>query len=247
MQTVSDLPPPPPLGSLREQGPVALFLDFDGTLVHLAETPEGIVVPERLAARLAQVADQLGGALALISGRAVVDLERHCGPLEIARAGSHGIDRRLANGTALGLAPEPMPAAAADRLRGFASEQGLRLETKPHGSALHYRENPAAEAAGRDFAQSLAAEHGLVVKHGKFVIELVLPGADKGGAVRAFMQEAPFAGCTPIFVGDDVTDEDGMAAAAELGGFGVLVGDWRPTVARHRLADPGTVHDWLGL
>jgi len=247
MQTVSDLPPPPPLGSLREQGPVALFLDFDGTLVDLADTPDGIVVPAKLTARLVQLADRLGGALALISGRAVIDLERHCGPLEIARAGSHGIDRRLADGSALGLAPEPMPTSAADRLRRFAIEQGLRLETKPHGSALHYRDNPAAETAGRDFAQSLAAEHGLVVKYGKFVIELVRPGADKGGAVRAFMQEGPFAGCVPIFVGDDVTDEDGMAAATALGGFGILVGEERPTAARYLLADPQAVHEWLGL
>ena len=247
METARDLPAPPPLCSLDGQAPVALFLDFDGTLVDLAATPDAIVVPERLAARLAMLAARLDGALALVSGRALIDLERHAGALGVACAGSHGIDRRLADGRALGDAPEIMPRAAAERLQEFAHRHGFRLESKPHGSALHYRDNPDLGEQGHAFASVLAEQHGLAVKHGKFVIELVRPGADKGGAVRAFMQEAPFAGRRPIFIGDDITDEDGMEAATLAGGFGVLVGERTPTAARYGLADPAAVHGWLHL
>jgi trehalose 6-phosphate phosphatase len=245
--TPTSLPPPPALGTLRAEGPIALFLDFDGTLVDLAATPDTIVVPKRLATRLGEVAASLDGALALVSGRAIVDLEGHVGELSIARAGSHGIDRRQADGRPLGAEPEPLSTRVHDVLRSFALEFGFRLEPKPHGGALHYRENPAAESTGLAFARTVAAEHGLVVKTGKFVIELVQPGADKGGAVRAFMQEPPFAGRRPIFVGDDVTDEDGMRAAAELGGLGIAVGERETTAARYRLPSPAAVLDWLGL
>lgn len=247
MDTARDLTPPPSLRSLREEGPLALFLDFDGTLVDLAPTPDTIVVPERLAERLVALSASLDNALALISGRAVVDLERHCGPLEIARAGSHGVDRRLADGRLLGESPDPVPQAVEEGLRQFAVDRGLRFEVKPHGSALHYRVDPEAEQAGLEFAEALAAEHGLTVKRGKFVIELVRPGADKGGAVRAFMRESPFAGRRPVFVGDDVTDEDGFIAVQEFGGLGIIVGDRGPTAARHRLADPSAVLEWLAL
>jgi trehalose 6-phosphate phosphatase len=247
MQNATDLPPPPPLSALRAQGSVALFLDFDGTLVDIAATPDSIAVPEQLTPRLSTLAEALDGALALVSGRAIVDLQRHCGELTIARAGSHGIDRRHADGRALGRQPEPMSPTVHDLLRSFAAEFGFRLEPKPHGGALHYRDNPQVETAGLEFARNLAAEHGLVVKTGKFVIELVHPGADKGEAVRAFMAEPPFAGRVPVFVGDDVTDEDGMRAAEELGGFGIVVGDRGPTAARYRLAHPTAVHDWLAF
>lgn len=247
MQPVSDLPAPPPLRAMCKDGPLALFLDFDGTLVDIAPTPDGIVVPERMAERLSALSASLDGALALVSGRALIDLERHCGELPVARAGSHGIDRLFASGEALGDAPEPMSQEVEQRLRRFAEDSGIRMETKPHGGALHYRENPGGEAEGMKFAEGLAAEHGFVVKCGKFVIELVRPGADKGGAVRAFMQEAPFAGRRPVFVGDDVTDEDGIAAANEFGGFGIIVGERESAGARYRLADPVAVHAWLGL
>lgn len=247
MPGAPDLPPPPPFDALRVQGKVALFLDFDGTLVDLAPTPDAIGVPDRLAARLATLAATLDGALALVSGRGVIDLERHCGALAIARAGSHGIDRFHADGRAIGDAPEPIPAAVHDGLRRFADEQGVRLEAKPHGGALHFRKNPAAEAVALDFAGTLADAHGLAVKRGKFVIELVRPGADKGGAVRAFMSQPPFAGRAPIFVGDDITDEDGMSAAEELGGLGIAVGERPSAAARYKLADPAAVRAWLGL
>lgn len=241
------LRPPPPLTDLSHDRPVALFLDFDGTLVDLAPTPDSIRVGETLADDLATLSERLDHRLALVSGRAIPDLQRHLGPLRVARAGSHGIARELADGSALGDLPTALPEEAALALRSFAAEQGFALEEKPHGAALHFRSDPALEPAGLAFAQDLAGRHMLEVKRGKSVIELVRPGVSKEGAVRAFMQIGPFAGAVPIFVGDDITDEDGFRAADDLGGFGILVGDRSPTRARYQLPDTAAVHAWLGL
>jgi trehalose 6-phosphate phosphatase len=237
---------PPPLAELDRP---ALFLDFDGTLVAIADTPDAISVPGDLASRLGVLSQRLDGRLALISGRAAGDLERHLGAMPFARAGSHGLDRYTADGAELGPGPgpEPIPHDASAALQAFAERDGLLYEAKPHGGALHYRAAPELADAVHHFAENLARAHGLSVKLGKCVVELVQPGADKGAAVRAFMDDADFAGATPVFVGDDLTDEDGFAAAERLGGFGVLVGARRPTAARYRLASVAAVHQWLAL
>ena len=238
---------PPPLGDLRARGSIALFLDFDGTLVELATTPEGISVPETLSDQLGRLRERLDGRLALVSGRAVSNLEKHLGPLTIACAGSHGASRRLADGSRLGAEALALPEAASSELAEYAKAKGFDLENKDHGAALHYRRAPSLEQSGLAFAQQLAQRHDLAVKTGKFVIELVHRGADKAGAVEAFMAEPTFAGALPIFIGDDVTDEDGFAAVGAMGGFGIVVGDRSPTKARYRLSSPAQVHDWLEL
>lgn len=247
MDTYSDLSPPPSLAEFAAQGRVALFLDFDGTLVELAPTPDGIALADRLAANLSALADTLDGRLALVSGRAIVDLEKHLGPLALACAGSHGSDCRKASGETLGAAPGGLATAALAAIKAFAKDAGFDLEDKPHGAALHYRANPALEPQGLAFAEELAATHNLEVKRGKCVIEFVAPGANKGAAVAAFIDEAPFAGAIPIFIGDDVTDEDGFAMARDLGGFGIIVGERLGTVAKFRLANVAAVHHWLEL
>ena len=244
MAASATLPSPPPLSDLARP---ALFVDFDGTLVEIAAGPDAIVVPERLAARMTALAERIDGRLALISGRSLKDLERHLGTLALCRAGSHGIDRRRADGTALGEEPEPLPGPAVAALMAFAEERGLSYEPKCHGGALHFRQVPEAGGPARVFAERLAQRHGLSIKTGKSVIELVRPGADKGDAVRAFMAEPGFAGAAPVFVGDDVTDEDGFTAAEELGGFGVIVGDRADTRARYRLGGVQETYQWLKL
>lgn len=247
MHGTSTLPPPPSLRSLRAQGPVSLFLDFDGTLVELADTPQGIAVPDLLHQGLCSLSDRLEGRLALVSGRAVSDLERHLGALKVARAGSHGSDRQHADGLSLDGPPEGISEDARRQLQEFAERSGFSLEDKPHGAALHYRARPELEKEGLDFATGLAKEYELVVKRGKCVIELVRPGADKGGAVRAFMQHEPFAGSHPVFIGDDITDEDGFRAVTEQGGTAILVGEREPTAATYGLANPQEVLAWLSL
>jgi trehalose 6-phosphate phosphatase len=247
MDSASSLPAPPPLTEPGGEAPVALFLDFDGTLIDIAATPDGIVVPPDLATRLTRLSKRLDGRLALVSGRAVANLDEHCGPLAIALAGSHGLSRFSATRQRLGAQPTPMPEGVFEALTEFAARTGLHLETKAYGAALHYRADPSLAERAEAFAGSLAEEHGLMVKRGKYVVELVPPGADKGAAVREFMGEAPFAGARPVFVGDDVTDEDGFEAASQLGGFGVLVGHRNVTAARYALPDPAGVTQWLGL
>lgn len=239
---------PPPLGTLRENGPVSLFVDFDGTLVDIAPTPDSIAVQDGFAARLAQLAARLDGRVALISGRSLEDIERHLGELAMPKAGSHGLDRRRADGTPVGGRPEGLPDAVTRAVAEFAARgEGLRYEAKQHGAALHYRAAPGLERACIDFADALAASHGLKAKRGKCVVELVSTEADKGAAVHAFMAEPAFAGSLPVFIGDDVTDEDGFRAAAELGGFGIVVGERQETLARYRLSTPEKVHEWLNL
>lgn len=236
------MPPPPDL-----LDDAALFLDFDGTLVELADTPGGISVPAGLAPMLERLRRRLGGRLAIVSGRSLADLERHLPLHGIAFSGSHGLELQLADGTRL---PLSMPIGLDDvrgRVAAFAAAApGLIVEGKPAGIALHYRlaphEGPRAEA----FMTALAKEKGFQVQRGAMVIELRPDGADKGDALRAFMSEPEFIHARPLFVGDDMTDEHAFAAAALLGGAGILVGPERETAARYRLPSVAAVADWLG-
>jgi trehalose 6-phosphate phosphatase len=236
------LPPPPP--SLLDGA--ALFLDFDGTLVELAETPDSIRVSPTLGALLRQLAEKLSGRIALVTGRSIADLERHLQCSRLAVSGSHGLELRLRDGSHVPLALRHDLSEVRERIASLAEEiPGLLVENKPFGIALHYRQAPEAEERVRAALKELASRTGLALQHGKMVIELRPPGADKGDAVRAFMTEPDFAGARPLFVGDDLTDEDAFRAAAELGGGGVLVGPVRETVARWRLADVAAVSAWL--
>lgn len=244
---MSAKPFPPELDALQSAGDVALFLDFDGTLVDIAPTPDGIAVPSGLVSSLHDLRDRLEGRLALVSGRAIVDLERHLGQLELVRAGSHGSDCRDAAGGTIGEAPGAIAEELRSEVSRFVEKHGLTKEDKPHGAALHYRSDPKLEDSVLEFARKLAEQHELELKRGKCVVELVARGANKGSAVHAIMQQQLFSGAKPIFVGDDVTDEDGMSAAQDYNGFGVLVGDRTPSLAKYGLATPAAVHHWLGL
>jgi trehalose 6-phosphate phosphatase len=236
-----NLPPPP-----DTLNGIALFLDFDGTLVELAETPDAIRVSGELPRLLARLHRHLHGRLAIVSGRAIADLDRHlsCGGLAVS--GSHGLELRLSDGSLVPLAAPRGLDHARERISQFArAAPGLLVEDKPFSIALHYRRVPDREAQVGDFMNGLAAATGLVVQQGKMVTELRPAGADKGDAVRAFMAEPPFAGARPVFVGDDLTDEDAFRAAAELGGGGVLVGPARSSAATWRLDDVAAVAGWL--
>lgn len=217
----------------------ALFTDFDGTLVELAATPDAIIVPDDLGAEIVAAASRFDGALAVISGRELSDLERYL-PAGIAVAGGHGVERRRADGSRIALAEglEDSAAALAQRLRPFAAtHEGLLLELKNSAVALHYRLAPDfADKAREAMMQALAEVPGFDALEGKMVIEARPSVAGKAEAVRAFMQEPPFAGRVPVFIGDDTTDEDGFRAAQEMGGVGVKVGDGE-TAAKVRTPD----------
>lgn len=242
------LPRPPAMSELAERNPLALFLDFDGTLVDIAPTPDSISVPPGLAGALERLAGDLAGRLAIVSGRSVADLARHLGPLALARAGSHGVERVDSRGRQIGEAPGLLPASARDSLRDFASgRDGLIFEDKRYGAALHFRGRPELEEDAVAHAGKVAGDAGMALKHGRCVVEVLHEVARKSAAVRAFMDQPPFRDATPVFVGDDLTDEDGFAAAEELGGFGILVGDRHDTLARYRLDSPAAVRAWLTL
>lgn len=234
---------PPPLSARH-----ALFLDFDGTLVDIAETPEGIRVPAGLTDLLQRVADRLDGALAVVSGRPLSDIDALLAPLRLPAAGLHGLERRpQAEGPVERVAPPPELDILRQRIeRAGLAEGGVRLEDKGLAIAVHYR---GAPERGPELERTLAGLSadlaGLHMLHGKMVLEIKSEGHNKGVAVTAFMADPAFAGREPVFLGDDVTDEDGFKAARAAGGFGIKVGTGE-TLAAHRLADVAAVHDWLG-
>lgn len=224
----------------------ALFLDFDGTLVELAETPQSITIPSGLRPLLRQLSERLDGRVAIVSGRAIADLERHLDCSALAMSGSHGLELRLGDGTELPLsAPAGLDLARREIDRYAATVDGLLAEHKPLGVALHFRRAPGEARRAAAFMTELAARTGLAVQEGKMVAELRAAGADKGDAVRAFMTEPEFAGARPVFLGDDVTDEHAFEAAAQMEGAGILVGPARPSAARYRLDDVAAVAAWL--
>lgn len=230
------------------RGTISLFLDFDGTLIELAERPDGVVVDRALTELLGQIAPRFGGRLAIVSGRSIAQLDTMLAGVKIAVAGSHGAEiRHMGMTTTLVRRPDALDIVEAGIARAFEDQDGIIVEVKTLGVAVHYRLNPSLGPAVQALAEQLGVDHALEVQTGKMMVELCTPGHDKGTAIAAMMQTAPFAGGTPVFLGDDVTDENGFAACAALGGMGILVGDERPSAARYRLNGVSDVREWLSL
>lgn len=243
-----DLLPPPELHELRNSGTVALFLDFDGTLVDLAATPDAIHVPDGLAHALEALGTRHRGAMAVVSGRALDNLAEHLGAFQFAVAGSHGAEVRGASGETIGAKPTMLLAAVQDAVDLFARDNAeVSIERKAYGLALHYRAAPHLEDSVRGFAAELAAAYDLQIKQGKAVCELMQSRGGKDRAVSLLMQRPLFAGAHPVFIGDDVTDEDGFEEVVRRGGTAIVVGERDSAAAQFRLADPAAVRDWLSL
>ncbi|MGI9506665.1 MAG: trehalose-phosphatase, partial [Geminicoccaceae bacterium] len=219
-----DLTPPPmlPLDDM------ALFFDVDGTLVAIEHEPEAVVVSEALRSLLARLIQRTGGALALVSGRSIAQLDRLFGPLAFSASGLHGLERRLLPaGVATALPSSKGMDRAKQALEQFAKDHpGTFVEDKGLTLALHYR----MAAEHRENAATLVRQlvdddpDNLVLLEGKMVFELKPPGFDKGRAIADFMQETPFRGRRPIFAGDDVTDEAGFQTINALKGVAIKVG-----------------------
>lgn len=205
----------------------ALFLDLDGTLLDIAPRPDAVVVPPGLVDSLRGVAARLNGATAIVSGRPVRDVDRFLAPLEMPGGFGHGTEIRLPGcDPAPSEAARTLPVGWLDRLREAASGwAGVLVEPKPYGVAMHFRLAPGREAEVRALMERCAADcdgYSLLPAHMAF--ELRPTGASKALPVEVLMRHAPFGGRRPVFVGDDVTDEDGMEAARRHGGFGLHVG-----------------------
>lgn len=222
----------------------ALLLDFDGVLVALAPRPDAIRVPYRLGPLLQEAHAAFGGAVSVVSGRMMADLERflpdYTGPL----VGSHGGEWRAADGPVQAGSGGDIAALHED-LRRVAAEKGLLAEIKTCGGALHFRETPELAAEAHRAANTLAALHtGFVVQSAKMAFELKPKGVAKDAAVAALMDAPPFRGRRPVYLGDDATDEPALDWVQQHGGVAVKVGDG-DSVARYRLDGPEDVLDWL--
>ena len=234
---MTPLPPPPFEG--------AYFFDFDGTLVDIADQPEAVQVQPCVAQALLSLQRGCAGALAVVSGRPVAQIDQHLHPALLAAAGQHGAERRRADGSWERIAPPDLAAVLPPLQALVQAHPALILEVKSAALALHYRRAPSL--AADCLAAMQAAQAGVpatVLLKGKMVIELKSTLADKGRALQAFMTEAPFCGREPWFFGDDVTDEAGFEAVQRLGGVAVKVGAGA-SVARFRLPDPAAVRAWL--
>lgn len=238
---MTPLPPPDPLS--RD---VALFLDLDGTLTPKVPVPPGVQPDPALNRLLMRLREALGGRLAIISGREIGAVDDLIDCSVIAVAGTHGLERRNAQGHAIKSPPHPaLPMAKKLADEFVRSRPGLRRESKELSVPIHYRSAPEYAEAVTAFGRELAEKTGLAMQQGDMVIELRTPGADKGDAVAAFMAEAPFKGARPVFVGDDLTDEHGFELVENAGGEGVLVGPPRATHASRALPDVNAVLAWL--
>ncbi|WP_189424130.1 trehalose-phosphatase [Devosia pacifica] len=227
---------------------LAIFTDFDGTLVDIAERPEEVEVPVALAHQLERAARELDSALAVITGRQIEDIDHFLAPLTLPVAGAHGSQRRRVDGSIEGLDADTLTAAEeiAGQLESLIVDNPeLIIERKKGAVALHYRQAPDLEYACRiAMEEATYNDDRFDLIHGKMVIEARPHGMSKGTALKAFMQEAPFRDRTPIFIGDDVTDEDGFIAAQELGGIGIKLGTGK-TAAKMRIADVDSVHSLI--
>lgn len=239
---------PPPLSVVAaDTRRWALFLDFDGTLVDLAETPEAICVPAELPVLLDALSERFAGAVALVTGRSLENLDRHLG-VRLPAAGQHGIQWRVHSAGIAHIGSAPALAVARERVRELASGRPrLLVEDKGATLAVHYRAEPEAEDDVRQVMTRLAeaSENALEVLMGKQVCELRPSGFDKGSAINRLLETPLFKGRLPLMIGDDVTDEAGFAAALNAGGVAIKVGGGE-TCAPWRLDAPHSVRDWLG-
>jgi trehalose 6-phosphate phosphatase len=224
-----------------------LFLDVDGTLIELTDTPFDTCASDELKTVLKDVSERLEGAVALVSGRSIEYLDALFAPLRLPSAGLHGVERRKASGVMHGASFND---SQLDRARAALADlvhahPGTLLEDKGRTVAVHYRMAPQFEPAVRESVSSIATTLGTHyhVQAGNMMLEIKPRGFSKGGAIRAFMQEPPFSGRTPVFLGDDFTDLDGFRAVEAHGGISIGVGD--RVQGQCHLDDPMAVRQWL--
>ena len=239
----------PPIPDLVD---TALFFDLDGTLVEIAARPELVAISDDLRSLLAGAQKRVNGALAIVSGRSIADLDQLLAPLRLATAGIHGLELRpRADAEVLSVSGQVMPESVRARLDKLAAEHPeLLLEYKGESAAVHYRQAPELAEQVHAVTSALLQELGqeFRLQPGKMVMELRPSQGDKGQAISTLMAQPPFAGRRPLFIGDDVTDEAGFTAVNELQGWSVFVGepDWS-SQAQYRLADVAAVGRWLKL
>jgi trehalose 6-phosphate phosphatase len=227
----------------------ALLLDVDGTLIDIANTPEGVVVPATLRTTLRDLLAQSGGAVALVSGRTVDALDRLFAPLRTPAIGGHGAELRFSSD---GQVLTQRSSRLGDSLRGHLQEltkidPGLLVEDKLHSVAVHYRLAPKREADLKQRVAAIVADENsdrIEILFGKDVIDVKPKDFNKGTAVIELMSHPPFAARTPLFIGDDTTDESVFAILPELSGTGFSV-EKEMKGADGVIPSPQHVRSWL--
>jgi trehalose 6-phosphate phosphatase len=235
------------LPDLSDSDRIALFLDFDGTLVAIAERPDGVQLDPTTRQALTDLDELLGGAVAIITGREIAAVDRFLDPLRLSIAGVHGLTRRDAEGQMHRPPIDGGFSAAVERTLWplLSKHQALFLEYKYGAVALHYRSHPELEQACIALMETAVAElPGVELKRGKMVVEAKAVGGNKGAAIADYLNEKPFAGRRAVFAGDDVTDEDAFILVNARDGVSIKVGPG-DTHATHRAAGTGEFLAWL--
>ncbi len=237
------LPPPPAALSPEE---TAFFLDVDGTLTDIIPDPAKVRLTADARAVLQQLFHRSEGAVALVSGRSITQLDLITDPLRLPVVGVHGLETRLSDGALVRRVPDIATYTALVALvRDFAGLHGLLVETKPGAVALHFRRHPDLATDCLHFMQQQAQrDTRLTLLTGKMVLELVFGQTTKGNAIAKLMQSPPFLGRTALFAGDDLTDETGFACVNRLDGISVKIGEG-DTCARHNLPHPAALIRYL--
>jgi trehalose 6-phosphate phosphatase len=223
-----------------------LFLDLDGTIAEITERHHDVLPSSSRTRVLAAANRALSGRLAVLTGRSLEDADRILECSVVPLAAIHGLVRRMPDGQLTRIEVSPRIDEAKAALMALSREhQGLVVEDKGASVALHYRQAPEAEQIARAATARIAKSTGLGLQQGSMVSELRTVGPDKGDSVHAFLDHPTFAGAIPVVAGDDLTDEAAFAVAEQLGGYGVLVGQPRPTHASFHLPAVTDVLAWL--
>lgn len=225
----------------------AFFFDFDGTLVEIADRPDLVQIAPATKDTLARLSAALDGAIAVITGRELGDVDKYLMPLRLPIAGGHGFSRRSIDGsTHISDVDGDAFQALNDRLEQYVEgNKGLLLERKSGSVALHFRARPELEQQSiHAMNQAVRGMTGIHVLHGKMIVEAKAESSNKGSAINAFLAEPPFIGRTPFFAGDDVTDEDAFAVVNARRGITVKIGPG-PTLAHYHARTTSEFLDWL--
>jgi trehalose 6-phosphate phosphatase len=230
-----------------DKNKTAFFLDLDGTLAEIVDRPDAITIPDTTHALLEDLQRHLNGAIAIISGRQIEEIDLHTRNAFTSVAGIHGLQRRDASGVRH---DGPVNGADVSKLASnlaavVEQHPALHLETKPASVALHYRGQPELKKFCQSKAKEIAElDQGMEILFGKMVVEIKLGKTHKGDAVNSFMNEQPFAGRMPVYVGDDVTDEYAFEVVNAADGISIKVGG-EPTKAKYVIEDVSKLAEWL--